>query len=277
VLTRFVEVGGVATRCLLAGEIDAPALVLVHGLSLTSEIWVRNIDELARDHRVIAVDLLGHGFTRPKDGQPVGIEDKIKHLGELLDTLGLDRVTLCGSSYGALIAINLFLRERARDRIGKLIVNGSGSAFNTEAQLTAFTDRIFVNYRPKLAESSPEMWRERLTGTVLDPGCLPCELLTILPLCYAQPWAVACWEEAVSTMRQPERFRPFRILDRLEQIDIPTLVVWGRDDKGGIYESAVAAVKRMPRTEMVVFEQCAHMPMMEHTEKYNALIRGFLS
>ncbi len=78
-------------------------------------------------------------------------------------------------------------------------------------------------------------------------------------------------------MREPERFRPFRILDRLEQIDVPTLVVWGRDDKGGIYESAVAAVKRIPRAEMVVFDQCAHMPMMEHPKKYNALIHGFLS
>jgi pimeloyl-ACP methyl ester carboxylesterase len=273
--TRFVDVGGVDTRCLVAGEEGAPALVLVHGLSLTSEIWVRNIDELARDFRVIAVDLLGHGFTRPADGKPVGMDAKIAHLGALLDTLGIHSVTLCGSSYGALIAINLFLRER--ERVDRLIVNGSGSAFNTEAQLTAFTDRIFANYRPRLTDSSPEMWRERLNGTVLDVRCLPCELLTVLPLCYAQPWAAGCWEEAVSTMRQPERFRPFRILDRLEQIDVPTLVVWGRDDKGGIYESAVAAVKRMPRAEMVVFEQCAHMPMMEHSGKYNALVREFLS
>lgn len=259
----------------MAGDPGAPALVMVHGLSLTSEIWVRNIDELARDHRVIAVDVLGHGFTRPKEGLPVGIEAKIAHLGALLDTLGLDRVTLCGSSYGALLAINLFLRNPAR--VDRLIVNGSGSAFNTEAQLTAFTDRIFANYRPRLADSSPEMWRERLNGTVLDPRCLPCELLTILPLCYAQPWAVACWEETVSIMRQPGLFRPFRILDRLEAIDVPTLVVWGRDDKGGIYESAVAAVKRMPKAELFVFENCAHMPMMEYPEKYNALIRGFLS
>ncbi len=148
--TRFVDVGGVATRCLVAGEEGAPALVLVHGLSLTSEIWVRNIDDLARDHRVIAVDLLGHGFTRPKDGRPAGIEAKIGHLGAFLDAIGLERVTLCGSSYGALIAINLFLRDR--DRVDRLIVNGSGSAFNTEVQLTAFTDRIFANYRPRLTE-----------------------------------------------------------------------------------------------------------------------------
>ncbi len=270
-----MNVGGAETRCLMAGDPSAPALVLVHGLSLTSEIWVRSIDELARDRFVVAVDLLGHGFTRPAGGKPAGIDAKITHLGALLDTLKLEHVALCGSSFGALIAANLFLRNP--DRIEKLIVNGSGSAFNTEAQLTAFTDRIYANYRPALTESSPEMWKARLNGTVLDVNTLPCELLTMLPLCYAQPWAAACWEEAVSTMRQPERFRPFRILDRLEQIDIPTLVVWGRDDKGGIYESAVAAVKRIPRAKMVVFEQCAHLPMVEHPEKFVAAVREFLA
>jgi pimeloyl-ACP methyl ester carboxylesterase len=137
-------------------------------------------------------------------------------------------------------------------------------------------NRVHASYRPTLAESSPEMWRERMTGTVLDPRSIPCELLTVLPLCYAQPWAVPCWDETIATMRTPEKFRPFRILDRLEKLDVATLVVWGRDDKGGIYESAVAAVARMPRAELVAFENCAHLPMLEHPGKYNTLIRNFL-
>jgi len=87
----------------------------------------------------------------------------------------------------------------------------------------------------------------------------------------------ALLDETVSTMRDPARFRPFRILDRLESLDVPTLVVWGRDDKGGIYESAQAAVARMPRAELVAFERCGHLPMLEQPEKYNALLRRFLS
>ena len=274
-LTRFVDVAGVATRCLTAGDPAAPGLLLVHGLSLTSEIWLRNIDELAKDFRVVAADLLGHGFTRPRDGRPAGIEARVEHLRGLIEALGMRSVSISGSSFGALIAANLYLRYPAL--VGRLVINGSGSAFNTEQQLTAFIDRIHASYRPTLAESSPQMWRERLQGTVYDAGCLPSELLAILPLCYAQPWAVECWEEAVATLRQPERFRPFRILDRLERFDVPTLVVWGRQDKGGIYESAAAAVARMPRAELVAFDKCAHLPMLEHPAPYNALLRRFLS
>jgi 2-hydroxy-6-oxonona-2,4-dienedioate hydrolase len=273
-LTRFVDVDRVMTRCLFAGDPEAPPLVLLHGLSLTSEIWVRNIDELGKSFHVVAVDLLGHGFTRPRDGRPVTIEEKIRHLDALIDTLGFERPSLSGSSYGGLIAANLALRRK--HRINRLVINGSGSAFNTEEQLATFMGRILAGYRPTLGESSPEMWRERLKGTVLDASTVPCELIAVLPLCYAQPWAVPCWDETVETMRTPERFRPFRILDRLEELDMPALVVWGRDDKGGIYESAAAAVARMPRAELVAFDSCGHLPMLEQPEKYNALVRAFL-
>jgi pimeloyl-ACP methyl ester carboxylesterase len=273
-ITRFIDVAGVATRCLLAGAETAPPLLLLHGLSLTSEIWIGNIDALGRDFRVVAVDLLGHGFTRPRDGVPAGIEDKLAHLEALIDVLGFDRLSVSGSSYGGLMAANLALRRR--ERIDRLIINGSGSAFNTEQQLAVFMERIQAGYRPTLGETSPDGWRARLAGTVLDARSIPCELLAVLPLCYAQPWAVPCWDETVDTMRQPERFRPFRILDRLEELTLPTLVVWGREDKGGIYDSAVAAVARMPQAELVAFDACGHLPMMERPVTYNAVVRDFL-
>ena len=274
-LNRFIDVSGVETRCLVAGDPSRPLLLLIHGVSLTSEIWVGNVDALAKDYHVVAVDMLGHGFTKPKDGKPVGIPQKIEHLEALIATLGAKRVLVSGSSYGALIAANLVLR--GTHKVEKLIINGSGSAFNTEEQLTAFIERIYASYRPTLAESTPQMWRERMKNTVLNPSTIPCELLTVLPLCYAQRWAIPCWEATIDTMRKPEKFRPFRILDRLEALKLPTLVVWGRDDKGGIYESAVAAVKRMPDAKLVAFDQCGHLPMLEHPDKYNALVRDFLA
>lgn len=273
-LTRFVDVRGVATRCLFAGDATAPALLLLHGLTLTSEVWVRNIDALGHSFRVVAVDVLGHGFTRPRHDEPVTFEDKLAHLEALIDVLALERPSLCGSSYGGLLAANLWLR--GRDRFDRLVINGSGSAFNSEAQLAAFMDRTHASHRPTIGQSSPEMWRERLKTAVFDTRSIPCELLAVLPLCYAQPWAVPCWEATIQVMRTPARFRPYRILERLGEIDVPTLVVWGRDDQGGVYESAAAAVARMPRATMTTFDACGHLPMLEHPDRYNAVIRDFL-
>jgi pimeloyl-ACP methyl ester carboxylesterase len=273
-LMSFVDVGGVSTRCLMAGAADAPPVLLIHGLSLTADIWTRHIDDLARHFRVIAPDMLGHGFTRPADDSRVDIPGKLAHLVRLADTLGLGRFAVSGSSYGGLIAANLFLAHP--DRITKLVINGSGSCFNTEAQLADFLGRIYQNYKPTLARSTPQMWRERLGNTVLDLATVPAELPTLLSLCYAQPWAERCWEQTIATMRDAAAFRPYRILERLEDIATETLVVWGRDDKGGIYESAVAAVARMPRARLVAFDRCGHLPMLEQPESYNRAIHDFL-
>jgi pimeloyl-ACP methyl ester carboxylesterase len=69
-LMRFIPAGGVPTRCLVAGDPGKPALLLLHGLTLTADVWLRNIDALAADFHVIAPDMLGHGFTRPPDDRP---------------------------------------------------------------------------------------------------------------------------------------------------------------------------------------------------------------
>jgi 2-hydroxy-6-oxonona-2,4-dienedioate hydrolase len=270
----FIDVDGVSTRCLVAGDPAAPPVLLIHGLSLTADIWTRHIDDLARHFHVVAPDMLGHGFTRPRDGTQIDIPGKLAHLMRLADRLGFDRFDVSGSSYGGLIAANLLLTNP--DRIGKLIINGSGSCFNTEAQLAVFLTRIYENYKPTLTRSSPEMWRERLKGTVFDAAVIPEYLPTVLSLCYAQPWAEGCWEQTISTMQDSAAFRAYRILERLESISAETLVVWGRDDKGGIYESAVAAVARMPRAKLIAFDKCGHLPMLEQSKAYNETVSHFL-
>jgi pimeloyl-ACP methyl ester carboxylesterase len=121
------------------------------------------------------------------------------------------------------------------------------------------------------------MWRERIGNNFYDKTKVPPELLFLAPLCYAQPWAAPRWAETMATMQDAERFRPFRILERLEELTLPTLVVWGRDDRGGSLESAVAAVKRMPKARLEVFDACGHYPMIEHPLEYNRLVSDFLA
>ncbi len=271
---QAIDVVGTETRCVLAGDPDAPAVFLLHGLALTADVWLRNVDALAKTHRVVAPDMLGHGFTRPAEEAPVDIPAKLRHLRDLADTLGIDKLSLCGSSYGALIGSLFFLENK--DRVSKLVINGSGSCFNTEEQLVAQVKKLHALYEPSLTRSTPEMWRERIGNNFFNASKIPSELLLIAPLCYAQPWAARRWAETMATMGDATRFRPFRILERLEDITVPSLVVWGRDDKGGSLESATAAVKRMPNARLVTFDACGHYPMIEHPDDYNRLVSEFL-
>lgn len=274
-LNRFVAAGGVQTRCLVAGNPSRPPLLLLHGLTLTADVWLRNIDALGERHYVVAPDLLGHGFTRPPGDRPAGIEEKLEHLLALADALSLAEFALNGSSYGALIAANLALRAPAR--VTRLVITGSGSCFNSEADLAVFMERLWNTYSRDLGAMSPTDWTQRLAGTVYDLASVPPQLPAILALCYAQPWIRACWERTIGDLREPVRFRPFRILDRLGELVLPTLVVWGRQDRGGVYESAVAATARLPRGRIEAFDDCAHVPMLERPGPYNALVGHFLA
>ena len=86
----------------------------------------------------------------------------------------------------------------------------------------------------------------------------------------------AYWEMGLQGLMDLEACRPYSIRSRIEQLNVETLVVWGRQDVSAIYESAVSAVKRMPRGRMVTYENCAHKPMLEHTDEFNKLIRNFV-
>jgi len=272
---QVVDVEGTQTRCVVAGEPGAPALFLLHGLALTAEVWLRNIDVLAKTHRVVAPDMLGHGFTKPATDGPVDIPAKVQHLRGLADALGIDRLSLCGSSYGALIASLFFFDNKSR--VEKLVINGSGSCFNTEEQLVSQVAKLYALYEPTLTQSTPEMWHDRIGNNFFDKSKVPVELLPIAALCYSQPWAAPRWAETMAIMGNADRFRPFRILERLEQITVPSLVVWGRDDKGGSLESATVAIARMPKAQLVTFDECGHYPMIEHPAKYNKLVSDFLA
>lgn len=274
---RFVDVNGVPTRCFIGGREGAYPILLVHGLTLNAEIWLRNIDDLARDYYVVAPDMLGSGFSGPvalDDPRPM-IGRKVQHLRKLADSLGMARYCACGSSYGGLVAALLYLDDPGR--IDRLVINGSGSSFNTDAQLVGNLTRTLEQMGPEIAAGSLEFWQARARKGFHDTAKAPLEMALSLMTSYAQPWAVAAWRKSVSEMIDLEATRPYRILDRLEELKVPTLVLWGKQDPGARYDEAVKAVDRMPSARLVAFDECGHFPMLEHPSQFNRVIADFIA
>ncbi len=101
--TAYVDRGG-----------DEP-LVLIHGVGLNRRVWQPQLDAFSDEFRVIAYDTLGHGNSRNPGPDP-GLDDYIEQLAELLDTLEIQRVNLCGHSMGALITLGFSLKYPGRVR-----------------------------------------------------------------------------------------------------------------------------------------------------------------
>ena len=103
------------TRVHASGPTDAPAVVLVHAYQATSGEWNELADLLSTDHRVYAVDMMGDaGFSAPGGRAIATPEDLVAYLDTVLDGLAVDRVELCGHSFGAWIALTYALARPSR-------------------------------------------------------------------------------------------------------------------------------------------------------------------
>jgi pimeloyl-ACP methyl ester carboxylesterase len=69
----------------------------------------------------------------------------------------------------------------------------------------------------------------------------------------------------------------YNILDRLEDVEIPTLVVWGRNDLIVPAGDAVEYARLIPGAQLVVFDRCGHLPMAERPVRFNRLLDRFLA
>ncbi|WP_344115658.1 alpha/beta hydrolase [Kribbella alba] len=96
---------------------DGPAVLLVHAGVADGRMWDRQIEDLSRDHRVIAPDLRGFGET------PLEVAEKYSDAGDLLDLLDelrLDNVAVVGASYGANVVLQA--ASRAPERFSRLVL-----------------------------------------------------------------------------------------------------------------------------------------------------------
>jgi len=274
VKVKFADVGGVRTRYYHEG--GGPALFLLHGVGIASDSWMRNIDPLAHDLFVCAPDMLGSGFTECGDyrgGPPQPY--LIDHFAQLVDHLGIERFNLAGSSLGALLAALIYFRMP--ERIEKLILIGSGSLFGTdEKQMTAGIERSYRNGRTAFGDPTFETCKKRMANLVFDPATIPDELILMQLTSYALPWALESYDHRMQGLIDFERGRQYLCGARLNEIQPPVLVIWGREDPRGNYEQAMRDFRKLPNGKVMTFEQCGHTPHLEHPELFNRTVRDFI-
>lgn len=270
---RFLNVDGILTRYLSEGS-GAPVLLL-HGFGGCADGWIRNVDALGEHFAVYAPDQLGQGYTAPGDlGSGPPHPHVVEHLVGFVKALGIDRFAVVGQSFGALIAALLYFRMP--ERVTHLVIVGSGSAFNTEEELARTYATLRTTMMTVFDDPTLEGCRRHLAKVVHDAASVPPELLLSRLTAYALPSARQAYAAALDGMMDFARSRPYRVLDRLEQIAVPALVIWGRQDPLGVYARGVDAVRRLPRGRLVTFEACGHFPHLEYPDDFNRVVTEFL-
>lgn len=111
-----------------AGDLESPAVVLLHGFTSDNRMWLPIAGELSQDYHVIAPDLRGHGATSaPDDLDSYTIEQYADDLKALLDHLEVDICALAGCSFGGMVALQFAVTWP--ERIAGLVLSDTSAAF----------------------------------------------------------------------------------------------------------------------------------------------------
>jgi pimeloyl-ACP methyl ester carboxylesterase len=271
VRSRTIWVDGIRTHYLEAG--DGPDLVMLHDGSYggcARLCWTLNIAYFSRRWRVIAPDWLGFGTTAKLHDFDGARARRLWHMTRLLETLGVSRAPFFGSSMGATLLLQIAASGEPQWPIAA-IVSASGGGF------------IPLNDARKRAldfDCTLDGMRTVLSSMVHDPRWV--DEPWLLQGRYETAIQPGAWE-AVAAARFKSPITPPRSdfgapdATRYEDIDVPTLLVAGINDKlreeGYAHELQV----RIKDSELLNLDKCGHFPQIEQHELFNSAASDFLS
>ncbi|WP_030508235.1 alpha/beta fold hydrolase [Microbispora rosea] len=234
------------------GPRDAPALLLIHGSASSTRSWDRLVPLLTGSHRVIRIDLLGHGRSAKPAGPSYTVPDQARRAGEALDRLGVGRAIVAGHSSGGAVATAL--AERRPDLVTALAL------VNTGPGMHAFIPSESAVITPSQWPPTDEQLR-RFAGTAFSRAGyrIPQELLDEVRM--------MTYHTLTATMQGIRDYLEQRALpDRLAVLGRPLLVIFGEDDRRWRSSSA-ADYRVVPGAEVELLPGLGHSPILEDPER----------
>ena len=271
VTENFAEVDGLRMRFLSAGS--GPTLVLVHGLLGYSFSWRTAIPVLARERKVIAVDMPGAGFSdcsAALDGRLVAAARRLK---KFLETIRAFPCDLVGSSYGGTTALRLAALEPELVRTLILVSPANPWSRIGRKRLAVLRVPTIGWLFPKVARriGMPRYFLSRMYG---DASRVSEETVKGYSMPIAQPCVLEhavkitrSWRE---DMKELEREIP-------KAAGVPTLLVWGSKDRL-VDRASIEPLRRNFKTaKAVVLEGLGHLPYEESPEDFCPRVLEFLN
>ena len=270
---RFVRVDGRAVNLVELGS--GPPLLFVHGLGGCWQNWLENLPDLARDHRVIALDLPGFGASEmPRE--TLSVAGYARTLDGVCDALSIDAAAVVGNSMGGFVAAELAIASP--QRVERLALVSAAGLHIAELRLDRALTRVrraerafsryggFVAARSAMFARRARLRRIVLAGVVAHPDLLPWPLVAEQVAGAGRP---GFWPALRSMAGYPLRHR-------LAEIACPTLIVWGERDRIVPVRDATAFQQLIGGSRKVVYPDTGHLPMLERPARFNADLRAFM-
>lgn len=263
--SRFVRLAGLDVH--VRDEGTGPAVVLLHGMGASLHTWDAWAARLRDSLRVVRIDLPGYGLTGPFADRDYHVARYVPVLDALLDSLGLDRASFAGNSFGGEVAWRYALARPARvDRL--ILVDAAGYPPGEVPPLFRAARAPVIG--PLLARIGPRwLYEQNLRSVYVDQA----QVTPALVDRYAELARRAGNRQAFLDRALTEETFPF---DSLRALRAPTLILWGAKDPWIPVAMADTFAAYVKGARIVKYPNVGHLPMEEAAEASARDARAFL-
>lgn len=247
----YAQLGDTRVRYVDVGE--GPAVVLLHGFASSLETWTGVIPALQSNHRVIALDLKGFGWTARPEGD-YSPQAQARMVLALLAERGVENFAVVAHSWGSSVAMQLALM--APERVTRLALYDAWvyaeqlPTFFWWARLDGLGELLFGLYYNERPD-------EKMSNAFWDPTIVNEAFVEEVEFALSRPGTRA----AALAATRGQTFEDWQ--DDYRQITQPTLLLWGREDAVTRLEFGERLARELSNAELVVYPRCGHFPMME--------------
>ena len=261
----MVDVGGTSMYYEISGS-GQPVLFLHSGIA-DCGMWDEQVRVFSREYRVIRCDLRGFGKT-PRGSVPFS---QYRDLATLLDSLGIERAHVVGSSFGGRVAIDFALA--CPRRVLSLVLCSpaiSGAPSTPELDVIDSTEESLLK-NGDLAGAAGFEVRTWVVGPYRNPGEVSPALQQRVKSMLEHTYSLPSQPGARSVPLEP------RAMTRLEDIHVPTLMMIGDKDVPSFQDLSLVASQRIPQAQRIVVPGAAHMINMEKPKEFNRILLDFIA
>lgn len=269
--SAFIEVQGMQVHYRDEGKPGEPLpIVLIHGTGASLHTWEPMVAALKDTYRVITLDIPAFGLTGPNPRRDYSSAFYTLFMQDFLKALGVDSCMMGGNSLGGSIAWNYALAYP--ESVKKLILIDAGG-YPAEAKSMPVAFRIartpvlkyLLNYlgARSLAVKSVE-------NVYADPSKVRPEVVDRYYDLYLREGNRQALLDRMATSFHPETYL------EIHTLQMPTLILWGEEDKLIPVENAYRFQKDLPNDTMVILQNLGHVPMEEDPKATTDVVRAFL-
>lgn len=272
---KYVDVDGIRTRYWTLGD-RGSAVLFIHGQGGAIDYWYKNVFPIAEHHQVYALDWVGSGKT-DKPSQTYDLDDLTRFIIRFMDVVGLPHATLIAGSVGGILALKIALQSPARvDKLVLIGVGGLGKEVAFPARLTSLPGVGEVLNHPSTA-AAKFMMQQCVYNP--EPYLNDSEFMAMV----LRNMASDILQFQTRTFRtmgnifgiRPEVWQEIR--SRLPEVTASTLILWGQQDRAFPVSHAEIAKNGIANSQSKIFDQCGHLPYLEHSDEFNNTVLEFLS